>query len=132
MEIVITEWALNSYLELRHKQTFSAQDYRERIRPDVVLLKDYPDEPKFQNDKFWSPAVDQSHHPIRGGFKMKWHQIGSGRVQLRLPVGMFDEAFLCEAYVKGNKKEERRMLARFKTHVALIGRGRHTERGRLK
>ena len=62
---------------------------------------------------------------------MKWHQIGNGRVQLRLPVGIFTEAMLCEAYVKGNPKEERRKLARFKTHLELIRRGQFTECGRL-
>lgn len=132
MEIVITEWALNSYLELRQKRMFSDQEYRETIRPDVLLLQRYPDDPKFQNPKFWSAVTDQSKNRIRGGFKMKWHQIGPGRVQLRLPVGIFTEAILCEAYVKGNEKEERRKIARFKMYLELIARGQYTERGRLK
>lgn len=68
---------------------------------------------------------------ISGGFKMKWHQVGPGRVQLRLPVGLAAAAVLCEAYVKGGAKEERRRPARFKTHMQLIRQGRYDERGRL-
>lgn len=62
---------------------------------------------------------------------MKWSKIGSGRVELRLPVGITTDTFLCEAYVKENAKYEQRRLARFKTHLQLIRMGRYTERGRL-
>lgn len=131
MEIVITAWALNSYLDLKHRSAFSAQEYKKTIRPDVLLLKQYPSEPKFQNPKFWSVATDRAGNRISDGFKMKWHNLGSGKVQMRLPVGIFSEAMLCEAYVKGNPKEEQRKLARFKTHLELIRRGQYTECGRL-
>jgi hypothetical protein len=50
---------------------------------------------------------------------------------MRLPVGMFAEAFLCEAYVKTDPKKEKRMMAKFKTHLELIRRGQFTECGRL-
>lgn len=56
--VVITEWALDSYLNLKHGNVFTTQDYRTTIRPDVELLKlglPSPD-PKFNNPKFWGPA----------------------------------------------------------------------------
>lgn len=131
MKIVITAWALDSYLNLKHQGVFTDSKYIGTIRPDVLLLKNYPADPKFQNPKFWSVATDRSGNKIPYGFKMKWHNVGSGKVQMRLPVGIFSEAMLCEAYVKGNSKEEQRKLARFKTHLELIQRGQFTECGRL-
>jgi len=131
MEIVITSWALNSYLDLKHSKVINNQDYKNTIRPDVMLLKTYSADPKFQNSKFWSIATDQSKNRIPDGFKMKWHNLGNGNIQLRLPIAIFAEAMLCEAYVKGNAKEEQRKIARFKTHLELIRRGQFTECGRL-
>lgn len=130
MEIIITSWALDTYLELSHSQSFSADDYHETIRPDVMRLKSYPNDPKFMNGKFWSIASDESGQ-ISGGFKMKWHNLGYKNLQLRLLVGMYKEAYLCQAYVKTDPKKEKRMLAKFKTHLALIEMGRFTECGRL-
>ena len=124
MEIIITEWALGSYLELRAQQAFVNEEYRQRIRPDVLLLRHYPIHPKFAQSNFWSQEFPN-------GFKMKWHQMGNGKVQIRLPVGVFGPAFLCEAYVKESPRQEARKLARFKTHLQLIRLGRFTERGRL-
>lgn len=131
METVITDWALNSYLEMKHKKVFSDAYYRNTLRPDVELLKSYPSDPKFGNSKFWSIATDGPGNKILDGYKMKWHQVGAGNVQLRLPVGIINEAFLCEAYIKGNAKQEKRKMARFKTHLQLIRRGTYTECGRL-
>lgn len=131
MDIVITSWALDSYLDLKHNNIFSNQDYTTIIRPDVMLLKTYPSDPKFLNAKFWSIATDQAKNRIQDGFKMKWHNLGNGKIQLRSPIGMFAEAILCEAYVKSNAKEEQRKIARFKTHLELIRRGQFTECGRL-
>lgn len=37
MEIVVTDWALQSYLELNH--LFSEKEYREILRPDMAKLK---------------------------------------------------------------------------------------------
>ena len=54
MEIVITEWALQSYLDL--KSVFTKKEYFEILRPDAELLESYPHHPKFKNDKFWDPA----------------------------------------------------------------------------
>lgn len=125
MEIIITEWALNSYLELKQKNVFSSEEYEKIIRPDVLRLRSYPDDPKFSQGKFWSRAMPD-------GFKMKWHQIGNGLVQLRLTVGMMgDKFYLCEAYVKNDEKTDQRKLARFKTYLQLIRMNRFTERGRL-
>lgn len=47
MEVVITEWALNSYLELVSDGAFSTDQYKATIRPDVERLKDYPSDVKF-------------------------------------------------------------------------------------
>ena len=131
MDIVITAWALDSYLDLKHAHVFTDQEYKGTIRPYVMLLKTFPTDVKFQNSKFWSIATDGKGSKISDGFKMKWHQIGAGKVQMRLPVGMFTEAFLCEAYVKTDPKKEKRMMAKFKTHLELIRRGQFTECGRL-
>lgn len=130
MEIVITAWALDSYLELKHKNQFSAVDYKKTIRRDVLLLKDFPKDSKFGNNKFWSPA-ELNGVTLSGGFKMKWHNLGSNRIQLRLPVGMMNEAYLCHAYVKTDPKAEARQMAKFKTRLELIRRGQYTECGRL-
>lgn len=130
MEIIITAWALDSYLELKHKNQFSVDDYKNTIRPDVLLLKNYPASPKFANNKFWSPA-SAGGSALVSGFKMKWHNLGANRIQLRLPVGMMSEAFLLHAYVKTDPKAEARQLAKFKTRLELIRRGQFTECGRL-
>ncbi len=131
MEIIITGWDLDSYLELKHEGVFSEEEYKDTIRPDALLLKNYPDNPKFENDKFWSIATDRTGKKIKDGYKMKWHQIGNGKVQLRLTVGIFDDAFLCEAYVKRDESYERRKLAKFNTRLELIRRGTYAENGRL-
>lgn len=131
--VVITEWALDSYLNLRHAQVFSDQDYWGTLRPDVELLKTGIPSPeaKFQNPKFWGPATDRGV-VLAAGYKMKWHNLGSGQVQLRLPVMAHQRAaMLCEAYVKTNASVEARKIARFKTHMNLIARGQYTYRGQL-
>jgi hypothetical protein len=131
VDLVITDWALDSYLDLVSRQVFNEHEYRTAIRPDVERLHAYPADPKFTNSKFWSPAQDAAKRTIPDGYKMKWHNIGSGKVQLRLPVGMFADAILCEAYVKQDPKHEHRALARFKVHLQLIRNNRYTIRGKL-
>lgn len=132
MEIIITEWALNSYLELKQGMIFSNEEYYNLIRPDVLRLKSFPNDPKFSQGKFWSVAQDRNHEKIPFGYKMKWHQIGNGKVQLRLTVGIFgDECFLCEAYVKNDDKVDKRKLAKFKGYLGLIKQGCYTIRGKL-
>lgn len=133
MEIIITEWALDSYLELKHAKTFSDEEYLKIIRPDVLRLQVYPNDPKFKQNKFWSPAQDRNSSVIPDGFKMKWHQIGNGRIQLRLTVGILEkECFLCQAYVKKDDKVDKRKLAAFKGYLELIRKGCYTIRGKLK
>ena len=46
-------------------------------------------------------------------------------------MGLFAEAYMCEAYVKIDDKKERRMMAKFKTHLQLIRQNQFTECGRL-
>lgn len=130
LEIIITQWALDSYLELKHDNTFTNSEYKNQIRPDVLLLQNFPKDPKFSISKFWSIAESTSRIP--DGYKMKWHQVGNGKVQLRLPVGIMNQAYLCEAYVKADPKKEKRRLEKFRTHLELIRQNRFIECGRLK
>jgi hypothetical protein len=130
VDIVITEWALQSYLELAHS-AFTADDYWNILRPDVELLSSYPDSPKFKNGAFWGPATSRQRR-ILDGFKMKWHNLGPGRVQLRLPVAVIEDvAYLCEAYVKNSEPTDWRSMARFKVHVKMIREGKFGYRGQL-
>jgi hypothetical protein len=132
MDIIITEWALNSYLDLKHNRVFSKIEYENILKPDVMLLKLYPNNPKFQLQQFWSFAESPSGQKIPNAFKMKWDSLGNGNVELRLPVGILSSAILFEAYVKSDDKKDRRMLARFKTHMQLVLQNSYTERGKLK
>ncbi len=130
MEIVITEWALQSFLDL--VGVFSPEEYREVLRPDAELLKDYPGHLRFSNDKFWGPCKDKSGKIIRQGYKMKWHNMGPGQIQLRLLVAIADDTvYLCNAYVKDNKSTDLREMLKFKTKIQLIKEGRFFFRGRL-
>lgn len=132
MDIIITQWALDSYLNIKSKHVFSSEEYQKIIRPNVMLLKKFPNAPQFSNGKFWSVAQDLGGQVITNGYKMKWHQVGAGRVQLRLTVGIINnECFLCEAYVKHDDKQDKRQIARFKTFLQLIQQNRYTIRGRL-
>lgn len=132
MDAVITEWALQSYLDLRARNVFSDQDYWDVIRPDVELLHSYPAHASFQNQKFWSVATDLAKQPIPHGFKMKWHNLGPGRVQLRLCVALWNgEALLCRGYVKENDTVDKREMAKLKIHLRAISQGTYTRRGKL-
>lgn len=130
MKIIITNWALQSYLELLG--TFTKTEYKEIIRPDTERLETYPENPKFNSDKFWSPCKDRAKKVIRHGYKMKWHNLGSGRVQLRLLVVLLDNtAYLCNAYVKDSDKKDEREMAKLKNKIKLIQDGRYISRGWL-
>src|SRR5437870_2841565 len=85
-EIVITEWALASYLDLKCQQVFTRQEYVGTLRPDVILLRGGipPTHPRFSSSSFWGPAK-LGNVRIADGYKMKWRQVGQGKVQLRLP-----------------------------------------------
>lgn len=119
-------------MSLNIKELFRLIFINQQLRPDVLLLKDFPNAPKFSNNKFWSIATDKSGNRIAEGFKMKWHQVGDGNNQLRLPVGIImNTAVLCEAYIKSDEKLEKRKMAKFKTYLELIRRNQYTECGRL-
>lgn len=142
MEVIITEWALQSYIDLKSKAVFSDSDYKNTLRPDAELLKtDDPfnvNHPKFSNSKFWGPATHNGVI-IKNGYKMKWHNIGSGKNQLRLCVIIVEteiddvkkqRAFLCTSYIKDDKREKLEMLS-FKTKIKNILDGTYYYRGRL-
>lgn len=130
MEVVITHWALESYLDLY--KVFTREEYQQMLRPDAELLKEYPHHPKFDNDKFWGPCKDKGGKIIRQGYKMKWHNVGNGHVQLRLLVVIVHEAaYLCNAYVKNNESTDFREMAKLKAKIQLINEGKFTFRGRL-
>lgn len=131
MDIIITEWGLDAYLNLKHAQVFTRQEYKTQIRPDVLLLRDFPNRPEFSNSKFWGPATDKAGNSIQGAFKMKWHNIGNGKVQLREGVAIGVAAFLCQAWVKSNDAKDKREAAKLKSHLNAIAAGNYTERGRL-
>lgn len=130
MEIVITDWALQSYLDL--VGIFTRNEYLNILRPDVELLMEYPNHPKFGYDKFWGPCKDKGGKIIHQGYKMKWHNIGDGRVQLRLLVVIANrKSFLCNAYVKDCESTDFREMVKLKTKIQLINEGKFTFRGRL-
>lgn len=138
MEIIITEWGLQSYIDLKSKNIFSEADYRSIIRPDAELLKRYPTPIQFSNSKFWGRATSNGI-TMQFGFKMKWRNLGPGKVQLRLPVAIVEteidgaikeRAFLCNSYVKDDKAEKREM-AKFKIKIQKILEGNYYYRGSL-
>jgi hypothetical protein len=132
VDIVITEWALQSYLELKHAGVITRRDYWTQLRPDVELLHDFPGHPKFRSARFWGPATDKSGSVIPDGFKMKWRTLASGRVQLRLCVVIHGgEALLCQAYVKDSPAIDKREAAKLKSHLRYIIAGNYTRRGLL-
>jgi hypothetical protein len=132
LEIVLTEWALQSYLELRHKQAFTDTEYWSTLRPDVERLRSFPDDAKFSVDKFWGPATLPSGAVVPDGFKMKWHNLGSGRVQLRLCVAILGNvAYLCQAFVKSNDSQDKREAAKLDMRIFHIRAGRFDFRGKL-
>ncbi|MBS1958421.1 MAG: hypothetical protein JST80_03025 [Bdellovibrionales bacterium] len=134
MDVVITEWAFQSYLDLKHKRVFTSTEYKNKIRPSAELLKDGLPSPhsQFRNPKFWGPATDLRGNPIANGYKMKWHNIGYGKVQLRLAVAHVDhQAFLCRSYVKIDEKTDRREMAKFKIQTRDLFMGKYVLRGHI-
>lgn len=135
MKVNITEWATDSYFDLVVSQkAVSVNAYKTVIRPDVELIKTETSFPfqnqKFSNHRFWSAAT-VGGVTISAGFKMKWHNFGSGKFQLRLCIGILNnEAFLCRAYVKDQKSEKREM-ANFKIHARRLVIGNFTKKGEI-
>jgi hypothetical protein len=134
MNIIITEWALQSYVDLKRQNVFTWDDYKKTLRPDVELLKGGIPSPhaKFSQANFWSPAVGLGGVVVKDGFKMKWHNLGPGRVQLRLLVALVGgNAFLCDAYVKSSDAVDKRFIAKFKNRIRDIYLGQYAFRGSL-
>jgi hypothetical protein len=134
MDVVITEWALDSCLNLKHAYVFTQSEYQNTLRPDVELLKDGmpPKHEKFKSSKFWGPATDMGGSAMKHGYKMKWRKIGPGRVQLRLAVAhIHNAAFLCQGYVKNNELVDKREMAKFKNRIRDISNGHYVYRGNL-
>jgi hypothetical protein len=134
MNVVITEWAFQSYLDLKHRKVFTKAEYKNTLRPNAELLKDgWPSShAEFNNSRFWGPCTDRSGNTIQHGFKMKWRQIGSGNVQLRLLVALLNgKAYMCESYVKTNDNLDKRMMAKMKNRIRDITKGTFQQRGLL-
>ena len=142
MEVIVTEWGLQSYIDLKALGVFTDVDYKNHLRPDAELLKTSDPfnkkDPKFSNDKFWGPATINAK-VIKFGHKMKWHNLGPGKVQLRLCVVIIEtelekiiqlRAFLCTSYVKDDKSEKREM-SRLKIKIQKIEDGTYKYRGKL-
>ena len=68
---------------------------------------------------------------VPNGYKMKWHNMGDGAVQIRLCVAVLDHAYLCQAYVKDNATTEHREAAKFMARIKSIKDGRYYHRGTL-
>lgn len=142
MEVVITEWAKQSYFDLIKASAFTRDEYKNILRKDAELLKTDdpfdPNHPKFSNGKFWGPATYQGN-VIKYGYKMKWHNLGPGTVQLRLCIVIIEtiiekikaqRAFLCTSYIKDDKTDKREM-AKMKIKIQKIEDGTFTYRGKL-
>jgi hypothetical protein len=129
--IHITEWALQSYLDLVSANVFSAEEYWTTLRPDVERLKLFPSDPAFKSSKFWGPAT-LNGRPVADGFKMKRHNLGPGKIQLRVGVAMLgQEAYLCRGYVKANDSVDKREIAKLKFHIQRIHEGHVELRGEI-
>jgi hypothetical protein len=104
MEIVLTNWALQSYLDLKHLHAFTNHEYHTILRPDAERLKSFPNDPKFKTRGFLGPATKGNGVNVSNGYKMKWDSVGPGKNELRLCVAILgSSAFLCQAYIKKGK-----------------------------
>ncbi len=131
MNVVITGWAFQSYLDLKHKHAFTNAEYHEILRPDAELLKWFPTDPKFKVRCFWGPATKGNGVSVGDGYKMKWDSIGPGKTELRLCVAIIgSKAFLCQAYIKKGKNDIRECL-NLERYLNLIRKGRYQHRGQI-
>ena len=131
MRIFITRWGLDSYLEHRDSGVITRELYYEQLRPDILRLRHRDTDPKFQQPSFWGPAIGPRGR-VDEGWKMKWHNLGPGRLQLRLCVAVVEaDAYLCHAYVKTSPAQDRRRAARLRDQIRLIRKGVADIRGEL-
>lgn len=132
LDIVITEWALQSYLDLVGSDQVTRKDYMTILRPDILRLKQYLSDEKFNTHSFWGRATLRGGAAVVNGYKMKWRNFGNGKVQLRLCVALIKGvAYLCQAFVKDSKAADKRNAALLLGYVDLIGEGKYERRGNL-
>ena len=130
MKVLITEWALASYTEFVGRD-FSEQEYWEVLRPDILRLYQHKTDACFQNAHFWGPAETGQGKVVQDGWKMKWHNIGHGRIQLRLGVALLDgDAYLCHAWSKTSGQDYPQGMV-LKNRIQKIKEGNFSLRGVL-
>ena len=56
MDIILTDWAIQSYAALKKRKMFTDRDYNNSLRPDTLKLKKFPTDPFFSNSNSWGPA----------------------------------------------------------------------------
>lgn len=131
MDIVNTQWSFDSLRKLINDHAFAKSVYQNLILPDVLLLKLFPKHEKFLNDKFWSFAT-LNGKIIKYGFKMKWHNIGNGRVQLRVAIAIINHRiYLCQWYVKSNEKVDQKEMIKLRVKIQKIMQNIYEVRGIL-
>lgn len=82
MRILITDWALDADAGMVGRD-FTEKEYRGVLRPDIARLHRRDADPRFKDARFWGPAQSGPACNVPDGFKMKWHNIGPGLIQLR-------------------------------------------------
>lgn len=102
MDIILTEKGLSDYINLKESlKAFTHDEFKNIIRPDVFLLRNYPNETKFKSSQFWCIVKESSNKVIKNGFKMKWDSLGNSNNEIRLLVAIINKnAYLCRAYLK--------------------------------
>ncbi len=119
MVVKITDWGLQSYLKIIHKNLMPRDEYRQVIRPDVERFRLFPADPMFSNSRRWGPAKVGSHH-VADGFKMKWHNL-THMDQLRLCVAVIGAtAYICQAYNKTSPALDRRQCLKFEANIKAL------------
>lgn len=133
MRIVITEWALDAYRRMIDQHLFSEADYWSTIRPDIQRLFDFPSDPRFGDSNFWGPAKSNPSQIVRDGFKLKWHNLGPGQIQLRLGVALLGStAWLCGAWNKTSRPMDHLASARLAKQIEEIRAHRAITRGFIR
>lgn len=131
MRILITEWGWESYGEMVGDQ-FSKAEYWQTLRPDIERLFALSSDAKFRDSKFWGPAESAANKPVSDGYKMKWHNMGSGRIQLRLGVVLIGPtAWLCHAWSKTKDAEDQRQCMALRHRITLIRAGQARIKGEI-
>jgi hypothetical protein len=132
MRVLITDWALDAYAEMVGRD-FSEEEYWAVLRPDILRLYARTTDIAFNDAHFWGPAQSGPSRNVPDGFKMKWRNIGSGRVQLRLCVALVEgNAWLCDAYSKTDPRQDYRMGVRLIDRIQSVRDGDVVVRGVLR